>query len=294
MKRTLLIATAVCALAGAGFAVASMSVLKTVNIRSTGFVPKNVTVPATGTVRWKNVDTINHQPVANSGAFACPTITPNRTCQRVMNTPGRFGYRDALHPTLRGTVHVTGPPPSVSIGASVPIATYGDDIQLNGVISTGAVGDMVSVFAQPWGQLSFVKIADVLTTTNGAWAYATTGDTSPKLLTFYKATWKGKESAMVQVAVSPRLTLTRSGGRFRARAVAAKSFGGHWVYVQRLTSFGQWVVVKKVTLNSESTRRFKLKTLPMGRSRLRIFMTTNQAGSGYFSSQSPVLVFRRG
>jgi plastocyanin len=294
MKRTLLIATAVCALAGAGFAVASMSVLKTVNIRSTGFVPKNVTVPATATVRWKNVDTVNHQPVANSGAFACPTITPNHTCQRVMNTPGRFGYRDALHPTLRGTVRVTGPPPSVSIGASVPIATYGDNIQLSGAVSTGAVGDMVSVFAQPWGQLSFVKIADVLTTTNGAWAYATSGDSTPQLLTFYKATWKGKESAMVQVAVSPRLTLTRSGGKFRARARAAKSFGGHWVYVQRLTSFGQWVVVKKVTLNSESTRRFKLKMLPMGRSRLRIFMTTNQAGSGYFASMSPVLVFRRG
>ena len=294
MKRTLLIATAVCALAGAGFAVAALSAQKNVNIRSTGFVPKNVTVAGGDTVRWKNVDTINHQPVANSGAFACPTITPTHTCQRVMNTPGRFAYRDALHPTLRGTVIVTGPPPSVSVGASVPIATYGDAIQLSGAISTGAVGDMVSVFAQPWGQLSFVKIADVLTSANGAWSYATSGETSPKLLTFYKAQWKGKDSATVQVAVSPRLTLTRSGGRFRARAQAAKSFGGNWVYVQRLTSFGQWVVVKKVTLNSESARRFKLKMLAKGRSRLRIFMTTNQAGSGYFESRSPVLVFRRG
>jgi plastocyanin len=294
MKRTLLIATAVCALAGAGFAVASLSVLKTVNIKRTGFVPKNVTVPATGTVRWKNVDTINHQPVANSGAFACPTIAPTRTCQRVMNTPGKFPYRDALHPTLRGTVHVTGPPPSVSIAASLPIATYGDDIHVGGAISTQAIGDTVSLYAQPWGQMSFVKIADVLTTTNGSWDFATSQQTRPQLLTFYKATWKGKESATVQVAVSPRLTLTRSGGKFRARALAAKSFGGHWVYVQRLTSFGQWVVVKKVTLNSESTKRFKLQTLPMGRSRLRIFMTTNQAGSGYFSSMSPVLIFRRG
>jgi plastocyanin len=290
MKRTLLIATAVCALAGAGFAVASLSTLKTVNIKSTGFVPRTVTVPATATVRWKNVDTINHQPVANSGAFACPTITPNRTCLRVMNTPGKFPYRDALHPTLRGSVHVTGPPPSVSIAASVPIATFGDPIQVSGVISTGAVGDTVSVYAQPWGQLSFVKVGEVLTSANGAWALA---PGPPQLLTFYKAMWKGKDSATVQVAVSPRLRLTRSGGRFRARATAAKSFGGHWVYVQRLTTFGQWVVVKKVTLNSQSTRRFKLKMLPKGRNRLRIFMTVNQAGSGYFSGMSPVLVFRR-
>jgi plastocyanin len=294
MKRTLLIATAVCALAGAGFAVASMSALKTVNIRSTGFVPRTVTVPATGTVRWKNVDTINHQPVANSGAFACPTITPNRTCSKVMNTPGKYAYRDALHPTLRGSVHVTGPPPSISIASSIPIATFGDDIQLSGAISPAAVGDMVSVWKQPWGQMSFVKVADVLTTTNGSWAFSTSGDSSPQILTFYKATWKGHESATVQVAVSPRLTLTRSGGRFRARAQAAKSFQGNWVYVQRLTSFGQWVVVKRVTLNSESAKRFKLTTLRKGRNRLRLFMTTNQAGSGYFESKSPTLTFRRG
>jgi len=283
----------VCALAGAGFAVASMSALKTVNIRSTGFVPRTVTVPATGTVRWKNVDTINHQPVANSGAFACPTVTPNHTCLKVMNTPGKYAYRDALHPTLRGSVHVTGPPPSVSIAASVPIATYGNDIQLSGAVSPAAVGDMVSVWKQPWGQMSFVKVADVLTTTNGAWSFSTSGESSPQILTYYKATWKGKDSATIQVAVMPKLTLTRSGKWFRARAQAAKSFGGNWVYVQRLTTFGQWVVVKRVTLNSESTKRFKLTTLRKGRNRLRIFMTTNQAGSGYFESKSPTLTYRR-
>jgi len=291
MKRTLLIATAVCALAGAGFAVASLSTLKTVNIRGTGFVPRTVTVAGGDTVRWKNVDTVNHQPVANNAAFACPTIRPTNTCSKVMNTPGKIPYHDALHPVLKGTVRVIGPPPSVSIGASVPITVFGDQIHVGGAVSPAAVGNTVSVWAQPWGQLSFVKIADVLTTTNGAWDFV---PTPPQLLTFYKATWKGMDSATIQVAVSPRLTLTRSGGRFRARAQAAKSFGGQWVYVQRLTSFGQWVAVKKVTLNSESTRRFKLKMLPMGRSRLRIFMTTNQAGSGYFSSMSPVLVFRRG
>ena len=50
MKRTLLIATAVCALAGAGFAVASLSALKTVQIRHTGFVPKTVTIADNNTI----------------------------------------------------------------------------------------------------------------------------------------------------------------------------------------------------------------------------------------------------
>jgi plastocyanin len=289
MKRTFLIATAVCALAGAGFAVAALSTLKTVNIKSTGFVPKTVTVAGGDTVRWKNVDTVNHQPVANNAAFACPTITPTHTCSRAMNTPGKFPYHDALHPTLKGLVRVTGPPPSVSIGASVPIAVFGNQIHVGGAISPAAVGDKVDLYAQPWGQLSFVKLGEVLTTTNGSWDLVT----SPQILTYYKAMWRGKVSAVIQVAVSPRLTLTHVGKWFVTRAQAAKSFARHWVYVQRLNSFGEWVTLKKVTLNSQGAQRFRLKNLPGGRNRLRTYMTVNQAGSGYFTGMSPVLSFRR-
>jgi plastocyanin len=289
MKRTFLIAAAVCALAGAGFAVASLSALKTVNIKSTGFVPKTVTVAGGDTVRWKNVDTVNHQPVANNAAFACPTITPTHTCSRAMNTPGKFPYHDALHPTLKGLVRVTGPPPSVSIGASVPIAVFGNQIHVGGAISPAAVGDKVDLYAQPWGQLSFVKLGEVLTTTNGSWDLVT----SPQILTYYKAMWRGKVSAVIQVAVSPRLTLTHVGKWFVTRAQAAKSFARHWVYVQRLNSFGEWVTLKKVTLNSQGAQRFRLKNLPGGRNRLRTYMTVNQAGSGYFTGMSPVLSFRR-
>jgi hypothetical protein len=64
------------------------------------------------------------------------------------------------------------------------------------------------------------------------------------------------------------------------------------MYVQRLSNFGEWVSLKKVTLNRQSARRFKV-TLPRGLNRLRVFMTTNQAGSGYFQGASPTLSFRR-
>ena len=206
-----------------------------------------------------------------------------------MNVPGKIPYRDALHPTLKGTVKVTGPPPSVSIGASVPIAVFGQQIHVGGAISPPAVGDIVTLYAQPWGQLSFAKVSDVQTTTNGSWDLIV----SPQILTFYKATWKGKQSAIIQVAISPRLTLKRVGRWFVTRAQAAKSFSHHWVYVQRLSSFGEWVTVKKVTLNSQGAQRFRLKHLPRGRNHLRTYMTINQAGSGYFSGTSPVLSFRR-
>jgi plastocyanin len=288
MKKALAIATAVCALAGAGFAVAGLTATKTVNIRATGFSPKAVTIAGGDTVQWKNLDTVSHQVVANSGAFASGQIAPNRTYAKRLDTPGTYPYHDALHPTLKGTVKVTGPPPSVSIAASTPIAIFGTSIHVGGMISPAAVGDTVSVFGQPFGQASFVKLADVQTTTNGVYDLIT----APQLLTSYKATWKGKTSAIVTVAVQPRLRLQRVGHWFVARAQPSK-YSGHWVYVQRLNAFGEWVSLKKVVLNSQSAKRFKLRQLPHGLNRLRIFITTNQAGSGYFHGASPSLTFRR-
>ena len=290
MRKALLTATAVCALAGAGFAVASLSATKTVNIRSTGFAPKTVTIAGGDTVQWKNVDTVSHQVVANSGSFASGLIRPSKTYSKRFDIPGTYGYRDALHPTLRGAVKVTGNPPSVSIGASTGIVVAGNQIHVGGAISPAAVGDVVTIWAQPFGQASFVKVQDVQTTTNGVYDFIT----SPQILTSYKATWKGKSSAIINVAVSPRLTLSHVGSWFVARAQApAKSFAGRWVYVQRLTRFGDWVKVKKVFLNRQGAKRFKLRGLPNGMNRVRILMSTNQAGAGYIFGTSGTLSFRR-
>jgi plastocyanin len=288
MKKALLLATAACALAGAGFAFAGLAANKTVNITSTAFKPKTVTMNGGDTVTWKNVDTVRHQVVANNGAFASGSIAPNRIYAKRLDTPGTYAYHDALHPTLKGTVKVTGPAPAVSIAASTPIAVFGNAIHVAGAITPPAVGDTVSIYAQPSGQASFVKIADVQTTTNGVYDFITT----PQILTSYKATWKGKTSAIVTVAVQPRLRLQRVGRWFVARVQPAK-YNGHWVYVQRANVFGEWVSLKKVTLNGQSARRFKVRHLPHGLNRLRIFITTNQAGAGYFHGASPSLSFRR-
>ena len=161
MKKALAIATATCALAAAGFAFAGLAANKTVSIKAAGFAPKTVTIAGGDTVTWKNVDTVNHQVIANSGAFASGHIGPNRTYAKRIDTPGTYGYHDALHPTLKGTVKVTGAPPSVSIAASTPIAVYGSSIHVSGAVSPAAVGNTVTVYAQPFGQASFVKIADV-------------------------------------------------------------------------------------------------------------------------------------
>jgi plastocyanin len=289
MRKALLVSVAVCLLGAGGFAFAAGVATKGVNIRSTGFTPKTVSVAGGDTVQWKNLDTVNHQIVANSGAFASPVIRPSGTYARRMDTPGIYPYHDALKPTLKGTVRVTGAPPSVSAGVTPPIVTAGNAVRISGVISPAAVGDTVVVYAQPYPQLSFVEIARLQTTTNGVYDFMHT----PTILTSYKTIWKGKESAVVRTAVSPALSLTKIGNWFVVRARAAKSFSGRWVYAQRLNQFGQWVSLRKVFLNRQSTQRFKITSLRPGLSRLRVYMTTNQAGAGYAFSSSRILTVRR-
>lgn len=289
MKKVLTVTAAVCVLGAGGFAFAAGLATKTVNIRSTGFSPKTVTVAGGDTVQWRNRDTVNHQIVANSGAFASGIIRPNGTYSRRMDTPGTFPYHDALKPALKGTVRVTGPAPSVSIGVTPPIVTAGNAVHISGAISPPAVGDGVVIYAQPYPLASFVEIARVQTTTNGLYDFAYT----PTILTAYKVAWKGKESAVVRTAISPALSLIRVRSWFVVRARAAKPFYGRWVYAQRLNRFGQWVSLRKVFLNRQSTQRFKLPTLRRGLSRIRVYMTTNQAGAGYVFSSSQVLTVRR-
>jgi plastocyanin len=289
MKKALLVSAAICVLGVGGFAFAAGLTLKTVNIRATGFSPGTVTVVGGDTVRWRNLDTVNHQVVANNGAFASPIIRANGAYARRMDTPGTYPYHDALKPTLKGTVRVTGAAPSVTAGVTPPIVTAGNQVHISGAISPPAVGDGVIIYAQPYPQASFVEIGRVQTTTNGLYDFAYT----PTILTAFKTEWKGKSSAVVTTAVAPALTLTRVGNWFVVRARAAKSFSGRWVYVQRLNQFGQWVSLRKVYLNRQSTQRFKLTTLRPGLSRIRVYMTTNQAGAGYVFSSSQTIAVRR-
>jgi len=45
-------------------------------------------------------------------------------------------------------------------------------------------------------------------------------------------------------------------------------------------------------MGTPKTQRFKLPTLPSGTSRLRLFITVNQAGVGYLASSSNVMLVR--
>lgn len=252
-----------------------------VKITATGFTPKNLSVNQGDIVKWTNADNVNHQLVANNGAFASSILKPGNTYSFTFNAAGTFHYHDALKPTFTGTVTVKGPPPSVSLGVSAPIVFYGDQITVSGTISNVKANESVTLFAEPYGS-SAQQVATLVTSAGGIFTFTTT----PALLTIYTAKWKSATSQPVTVQVRPKLTLAKtSATRLFAKMTGSRSFAGRSIYVQRRSSFGQWVTVLKLKLGPLSGRIFKAPH-KKGTFTYRVYMTTNQAGPGYLDTWS--------
>jgi hypothetical protein len=177
---------------------------------------------------------------------------------------------------------------SVTIANAPRIVVYGRSTTLSGTVSSQHAGETVSVLAQPFGQTSFSSIASVSTTTSGGWTHIA----QPTIRTTYKVQWQSATSATVTIQVRPRIGLSVRRGVFYVKAAADHSLAGQVVYFQRLSSFGQWVIRKKLVLNAGSAKRFRAK-LPHGRSRIRVFMPQTQAGPGYLAGVSRALLVRR-
>ena len=177
---------------------------------------------------------------------------------------------------------------SVTIANARRIVVYGSSTTLAGTVSSQHAGETVSVLAQPFGQTSFSSLASVSTTTSGGWTHIV----QPTIRTTYKVQWQSATSAAVTIQVRPRIGLRVRLGVFYVKAAADPSLAGKVVYFQRLSSFGQWVIRKKLVLNAGSAKRFRAK-LPHGRSRIRVFMPQTQAGPGYLAGVSRALLVRR-
>lgn len=291
MKKLFIPLLAVAALAvGASPAMPASTATVTVQIKRSSFVPTNAKIKTGDTVRWVNSDTQNHQVVSNNGSFVSPILGPGKTYSHRFTASGTYRYHDGLNPTVRGVVTVTGPPPAVTIGASLPIIVYGQQVTLSGTASSGNANERVTIYQQPYPQTSFAEMTTVLTTTGGAWNLVLTP--SPKVLTQYQAKWNGRTSVTVGVQVRPRIRLSYRNGTFTTIVQSAASHARRSVQAQRLSRFGQWVTLKKVRLGGQSSAVFKL-TLPTGKSRIRVAMSVNQAGAGYLAGFSPTITVRR-
>jgi plastocyanin len=274
----------------AGAAPAAPASTATVQIKRSSFSPSSVTIKTGDTIKWVNTDTQNHQVVSNNGSFVSPILGPGKTYSHRFNASGTYRYHDGLNATVKGVVKVTGPPPAVTVGVSLPIIVYGQQVVLSGTVSSGNSNEKVTLYQQPYPQTSFAEMTTVLTTTGGAWNLVLSP--SPKILTQYQAKWNGRTSVTVGVQVRPRIRLSYRNGRFATAVQSATSHAGRSVQAQRLSRFGQWVTMKRVRLGGKSTAVFRLR-LPKGKSRIRVAMSVNQAGAGYLAGFSPTITVRR-
>src|SRR4051812_16314018 len=176
---------------------------RTVQITKSGFTPASLTVNRGDSLTFKNADTADHQVVADNGSFASPILKPGRSWTATLDTAGTIAYHDALAPRNRAKVTVKGPPPSVALAVSIPIVTYGTQINVGGTISNGAANESVEILAQPWGQASPVQVALVKTVAGGAFSYPVT----PSMYTTYTARWKNVSSSAVIAQVMPKMRL---------------------------------------------------------------------------------------
>ena len=266
---------------------AASAATKTVSIKRSSFSPATVGITAGDTIRWRNDDTRYHQVVSTTGTFASPVLAPGRSYSFKFEVAGTYKYRDALVPTSVGTVKVAGAPPAVTLATSLPQISYGTRITLSGQINSKKAGENVQLNYLTYGQGSEVVLATVITGTDGLFSFNVT----PKILTTYRATWKGASSLPVQTAIAPAISFGRMNG-FVTRVYAGRSMARKQVQLQRFTNFGQWVTIKRVSLDLNSRARFQVK-LPMGANRLRIAMSVNQAGAGYLAGFSQEIIYRR-
>jgi plastocyanin len=266
------------AAAVAAFAVvapAQAAVTKTVNIYSASFSPKSVTITEGDTITWVNRDTANHQILGDSGRFVSAIIKPKKSFSFTFRAAGTYGYKDELHPKIRGTIVVKGAPPTLTLGASAQYSVAGDKVTLSGVVSSHKPNEQVQIFYQPYPAPSPILRTTVLTTTGGAYTFTV----APGILTTYQATWKGAYAAPTTIQVQPRLTIGRSGA-WLIHAYGGHGLAGRYVQFQRLNTLtGQWVTLRKVQLNSRAGARLAL-TLPKGMNHIRLAMSVNEAGAG--------------
>lgn len=285
MRRILILLPLLAALLAAPTALGATT--KTVQIKRGSFAPATVSIVAGDTIRWRNVDTRDHQIVSTTGTFASPVLGPNRSYSFKFDVAGTYRYRDALNPAVTGTVRVAGAPPAVTLATSAPQIGYGTKVTISGQVNNKRAGEQVQLVHQPYGQPSPIVLATVVTGTDGTFGLTV----APKILTTYQALWKTTRSLVVTTAVAPTISFGRLNG-FVTRVYAGRSMARKQVQLQRRSALGQWVTIKRVFLDLNSRVRFEA-VLPLGVSRLRIAMSVNQAGVGYLAGFSREITYRR-
>ena len=251
-------------------------------VKGGGFRPASLTVKLGDSVRWTNNAGEKRQIVSNTGAFASPILESGKNWTFTFSAAGTYRYHDGLRPTLKGVVRVPGPPPSVTLSASLPVAIFGAQVTLSGVVSSKKEGQ---TWLPSWRSPIRNPRRSRSHRSRPQPAVPAASTTTPTIQTTYQARYRGSSSQPVTIGVRPKVTFSYAHRYMSTRISAASSFAGRFVYLHGRSRFGQWVVVRKLKLGPHSGRIFRPPN-KRGKSTYWIFLTLNQAGPGYQASHS--------
>ena len=309
VTRTSLGAAAAAAIILSGLAGVSTAAAATQNvtITSSGFVPRDLTIQPNDSVTFSNADSTAHQvEFKTTTGLSCSAsplvIQPGATGSCTFASPGTFSYSDpnVKGNTFRASVTVAAPASAkgaVTLVASKGLVVYGARVTLSGKVGPVKGGVSVDLWARPYPEPSFAKVATVVTQADGTYTFAL----PPQIRTEYRTQFAdggtSAQSAIALVKVRPRVTLkvkSVSGRKatLRTGVVSTVSYAAKPVLLQRRNSQGGWTTVKTVRLGQFSASTFKV-SVPRGTSKWRVYLQASQAGGGYDAGFSPTRRVRR-
>ena len=76
----------------------------TVNIQNNAFNPSSLQIPAGSTVKWVNLDSVQHEPKGN--VFDSGPLNQNGVFEYTFNQAGTYNYACVIHPSMQGQIIV--------------------------------------------------------------------------------------------------------------------------------------------------------------------------------------------
>jgi plastocyanin len=261
MRKLILLLLAVASLAAAG-AVADLArpattASQTITISKTGYQPTAVSIITGDAVVFTNGDTVAHTVVFKTTTGVKCTATPlavpaGQSASCTFSSAGKFNFSDATGKgkNFRGTVSVTTPL-ATTLTVAPKTLPYGRKVTLAGALASKLSGQQLQVLALQCGATAATKLANITTTTGGAFSY----QAQPLKGTAYSVQNKGVTSVSVSAAVMPRLRLGKvAKHKYSLRISAGDTFAGKYATFQRYkSSTKRWVKVKRVLLQADAT-----------------------------------------
>jgi hypothetical protein len=247
--------------------------------------------PITFTYTWQRCDSSGNRCNSIGGSNHPTYVVQKSDVGKVLrvsvtakNSAGTATANSSFTGVVAGTpAPAPAPAASISVNVSTFRILYGRWLTVSGVISSHQGGQQVTIEGQEYGA-GKTTIGTATTASDGSWSFRT----KPGIQTSFDARWNGATSRSLTVGVMPLVTFHLiTHKRFSTRVVAARSFAGKIVKLQRLEG-SSWVTLKRVRLGGNSDAIFRTKLHESAT--LRMAFSVNQAGAGYLGGLSRTLV----